>query len=80
MSSRTPRIRKDGSEEEILLKSDCFQGDGLVVMVKEGRNKKLILSLLQQMSDPQDQVSDNYKNILLLVLSYETIFVGMTLY
>lgn len=79
MSSRTPRIRKDGSKEEILLKSDCFQGDGLVVMVKEGRNKKSIPSLLQQMSDPQDQVSDNYKNILLLVLLYETIFVGMTL-
>lgn len=66
VSSRTPRIRKGGREEEILLKSDCFQGDGLVVIVNESGNKKLIPSLLQPMSDPQDPVSDNYKNMLLL--------------
>lgn len=70
VSSRTLRIRKGSREEEILLKSECFQGDGLVIIVKEGRNNKLISSLLQPMSVPQDPVSDNYKNMLLLVLVY----------
>lgn len=70
VSSTTLRIRKGSREEEILLKSDCFQGDGLVITVKKGRNNKLIPSLLQPMSVPQEPVSDNYKNVLLLVLLY----------